>query len=320
MFQKFLLSLMVAVMPAMVVAQSAPKEPVTIVVGFGAGGFNDKVARIIADKLTTKWGVPVRVENRPGAAGTLAGGQVAQAASDGTTLMLTTVTTHAMAPTAMSPRPYDPVKDFTHISYLGQVDLVVAVRKDLPVNSFKELLAYGQTNKLTYGSSGVASAENYGGELVKKVTGLTSTHVPYKGGSALRADLLGGHIDMTFGWYSSTIEHINKGNLRALAVLSDKRLPGLPDVPTLKELGYDVSLAAWYGLAGPKGMDPKQAEFINREIQTVLAMTDVREMVSKSNGDLSDGALSPRKFTEFVKSENTRMKDLSEKADIRITQ
>jgi tripartite-type tricarboxylate transporter receptor subunit TctC len=317
---KYFFAFIFTILSLPVTANPTFNNPIKIVVGFPAGGGTDLVARVVAEKLSISLSVPVVVQNLPGASGTMAGRHVAKSVADGTTLMLHTVTTHAMAPNIIKPTPYDSVLDFTHISYIGHVSLILAVKSDLPVTTVPELIEYSRKNSLTYGSSGIGSTENFSGEMFKQQTNASITHVPYKGGAPMLIDLVGGHISMTFGWYPTLIDHVKTNKLRALAVLSKNRLPGLPNVPTMKELGYDIVMPAWYGLSAPAGLSFEKTMLLNREIVTILEMDDVRNAISKTGGELSDGKITPEQFTKFINSENLKMRKLIKQINMTITQ
>jgi tripartite-type tricarboxylate transporter receptor subunit TctC len=255
------------------------------------------------------------VENRPGASGSIASKEVAKSAPDGNTLMLITVTTHAAVPHVINGVPFDTIEDFTHITYVGHINMLLAVPSSLPINTVDQLIRYSKNNTLTYGSSGVGSTEHFSGEQFKQLSGANIIHVPYKGAALMTQDLIGGHISMTFSTYPALMPHIKSGKMRALAVLTDRRLTDLPEVPTLKELGYNVVTPTWYGISGPKGITSEKISAIDREIRAILQMLDVQEKIRQAGGEPSlEG--NPEKFTRFVKSENQRLRDIAKKANI----
>lgn len=312
MFKKYLSAVLLSFVATVAIAN----DDIRMLVGFSAGGGTDLVARTISSKLSENISRTVIVENKTGASGTIAGTDLAKSAADGNTLMLITATTHAMAPNVMSEVPYDPVTDFTYISYVGQVGLVLVVNSELPINSVNELIKYSKKHDVTYGSSGIGSTENFSGELFKKSTGANLKHVPFKGGAPMVTSLLGSHISSTFGWYSSLRKHIESGKLRPLAVLSDQRFSDMPNVPTLKELGHDVVITAWYGIAAPKGLSLDKVSDLNKEIKKVLHDPIVKDTVSKTGAQLADGSMSPDQFSKFVETENRKFKMISQQAGI----
>lgn len=251
----------------------APTRPVVLVVPFSAGGPTDAIARATAERLGKSLGQPVVVENRPGAAGAIANDFVARAAPDGHTLGMigsTMVSTAAFGQTS-----YHPVRSFTPIAQLLDLETILVVRADVPVRSVPELITYLKANpaKLNYGSSGNGSLTHFQMEAFKSLTGTHIVHIPYRGSSGTVQDLLGGQIQMTFDTVATLGPHIRSGALRLLAVAMPKRNPAHPGVPTVAESHpslRDFSLMPWTGLAGPAGLPAPVVARIHHEVDALF--------------------------------------------------
>ncbi len=254
-------------------AQTYPTKPVRLIVGFPPGGGTDVVARVIAQKLTEWWGQAVTVENRAGATGTIGADSVAKAAPDGYTLLMGHVNSHGIAPNLFPKMPYDALKDFVAVAYVGYVPNVLAVHPSVPAKSVKELvaLAKAQPGKLNFASSGNGSTQHLAGELFKQLTGTSIVHVPYKGSGDAIKDLLAGVVSMNFDTMPPVLPHIQAGKLRGLAISTPRRLPQLPDVPTFAEegiTGFDV--ANWYGVMAPAGTPRELVTRLNVDINKAM--------------------------------------------------
>jgi len=255
------LGLLVSILAARVAApghaqeQGWPQKPVTIIVPFAAGGNTDGIARIMAQQLGTALGQQFVVENRPGAGGVLAAEAVARADPDGYTLFLATVSQIAIAP-AISKKRYDPIKDFAPISNIATNPFVLAVHPSVPVKTLREFVDHvrAQPNKLVYGTPGVGGVSHLCMALLLQRAGLEMSPVAYKGNGPALNDLVAGHIPTMFLNLSEALPHATSGTLRLLAVSSDKRVPQLPDVPTVGESGYPgFKTLTWNGLMAPAG-------------------------------------------------------------------
>lgn len=255
-------------------AQSTyPSQTVKIVVGFVPGGATDQVARIVADGLTRKLGNSFVVENRPGASGNMAAAQVARAPGDGYTLLLSAVglaTTAAFNPSALQAHP---TKDLAPIAMLAYTPNVLLAGPKTKVKTVPELLAYAKAHPgtLNFGHSGYGGGLHLTGATFAVRSGIRMEQVPYKGTAAMMQDLLGGQIELGFDNLSSAFQLVQSGKVTALAVTSKKRVPQLPQVPTLEELGFDNSeFGAWFGLNGPKALPPELARTIAKHVSEVL--------------------------------------------------
>ena len=256
-------------------AQTYPTKPVRMIVGFPPGGGTDVVARVIAQKLTEWWGQAVTVENRAGATGTIGADAVAKAAPDGYTLLMGHVNSHGIAPNLFPKMPYDALKDFVAVAYVGYVPNVLAVHPSVPAKSVKELvaLAKAQPGKLNFASSGNGSTQHLAGELFKQLTGTSIVHVPYKGSGDAIKDLLAGVVSMNFDTMPPVLPHIQAGKLRPLAVTTAKRSSALPQVPTLAESGLaGFDIGTWFGVlapvATPKAVTARLAEEMRKIIRS----------------------------------------------------
>lgn len=285
-------------------AAQYPSKPITIVVPFTSGGTTDILARLIGQRLSDRWKVPVVVDNKPGAGGNIGSAQVARSEPDGYTLVMGTIGTHAINPSMYSNMRYDVVKDFSPITRAAMVPNVLVVNATAPFNSVKELIAYAKANpgKLTFGSSGHGTTLQMSGELLKVISQVDLVHVPYKGSSPAIADLLGSQISMIFDNLPSALPHIKAGKLKALAVTSSQRVPQLPNVPTMVEAGvpgYDVM--SWFGLLAPANTPKPIIDKLNQEIVEILKTPDVQQQIE------AQGAIptpeTPAQFAAFIRNE-----------------
>jgi tripartite-type tricarboxylate transporter receptor subunit TctC len=267
-----------------------PDKSIRIINPFPAGSPVDFVGRLVADRLNKVWGVPVLVESRPGAGGTLAANFVAKSAPDGYTLLVTTPSTLATAPALYKSLPYDPIQDFAPIWSVTSAGLVVVVNPDVPAKTLSELAQYARENpgKLSFASSGFGTTQHLAGELFMARTGVKLVHVPYRGGAPATTDLMGGQVNIMFDALSNVLNNVRSGRLRALAVLRAKRARALPDVPTAAEASVPgVEQPGWIGLFAPSGTPP---EILNKLVTTVSQEMSTPEVVARlvSAGNDSD--------------------------------
>ena len=285
-------------------AQAYPTKPVRMVVGFPPGGGTDVVARVISQKLTEWWGQAVTVENRAGATGTIGADVVAKSAPDGYTLIMGHVNSHAIAPNLFSKLPYDALKDFAAVSYVGYVPNVLAVHPSVNVKSVKELVALlkSKPGQFNYASSGNGSTQHLAGEMFKQLTGTSIVHVPYKGSGDAIKDLLAGVVAMNFDTMPPVLPHIQAGKLRGLAISTPKRLPQLADVPTFLEegiTGFDVS--NWYGVMAPAGTPREIVAKLNADINKAMQVPEVRQRLESVGTQLREQ--SAAEFEAYMKAE-----------------
>ncbi len=287
-------------------AQAAyPDKQIRMVIPFAPGGTTDLLARAVGQHLQEKWGQTVVADNRAGANGVVAGEIVAKAPGDGYTLS-TVAMGHAINPLIYKKLPYDGIADFTPISLLATFPQLVLVHPSLPVKTLADLieLAKKSPKPLTYGSGGNGSSQHLAGALFAHMAGLTMTHVAYKGGNPAQLDLMAGNLDLVIIQPSSK-EIVTSGKLKALAVSSTRRSADYPDVPTVAEAGIPgYQSVAWYGVVGPKGMNPDLLKRLSDEIVKAVATPTVRTVVSQQGGDPVGST--PAEFADFIVAERKR--------------
>lgn len=260
-------------------AQDWPAKPIRIVVPFPSGGTTDTAVRPLAERLSQQLGVSVVVENKPGAAGRIGYDFAAKAAPDGYTLLAGTDSL-GLQPHLDPPPNYDPIRDFAPIAQLSSQPLVIAVHPSLGVTTLQQLVELGRTQRepLGYATSGIGSSQNFAGEWFARVSGLKMLHVPYRGGGQAVNDLLAGQVQLAVLGIAPLIPYQKAGRIRILAVTTADRSPALPDVPTLKELGYDVVVDQWMALLAPAKVPPAILDRLNAEVNTALRDPRLREI------------------------------------------
>jgi tripartite-type tricarboxylate transporter receptor subunit TctC len=283
--------------------QPYPSKPIRLVVPSAAGGSTDTVARLIGNALSANLGVPVVIDDRPGAGGNIAAEIVAAAPPDGYTLLIP-YGGFAINPTLYKKLPFDPIKDFAPVIQICTVTGILVVIPSLPVNSVKELIALAKAKpgQLNFASAGSGTVTQLAGELFKTMAGVDIVHVPYRGSSLALTDLLGGQVQMMFANIPGTLQHVETGRLRILAVNSATRSPLLPNVPTVAESGlpgYEAS--TWFGVLAPAATPKETVAKLNTEIARVLGSKDI-EAALKSDGAVPVGG-SPEQFGTFVRAE-----------------
>lgn len=273
----FALALASAAAPMALHAQDKP--PVRILVGFPPGGSADIVARLLADKLRVSLGQNVIVDNKPGAAGRVALGELKRAAPDGQTFVLAPSGALVILPWLFKNPGYDPVRDFTPVARTCTFDFAVTAGPGAPAGDLKAILAWMKANpgKANYATSGAGTVPHFTGVLLSQASGVAMTHVAYKGGAPAMNDLMGGQVPLMVDTASETIEQHRAGKLRIVAVTGEARTKSLPDVPTLKESGLNVSADAFFGLYGPPGMAAELTARIARAVGEAVRMADVQE-------------------------------------------
>lgn len=276
---------MLALGGAAVAADAYPVRPITIVVPNAAGGPTDAIARSVGQKLSTRLGQPVVIDNRGGAGGAIGAELVAKAKPDGYTLFLSTTGTLAINPALYPKLRYDAAKDFEPVALLSTTNNVLVVRSDLPVKNVKELIALAkrEPDALTYGSSGVGASNHLAAEMFKTMTGTQIRHVPYKAISPLKIDFFEGRIDMLFGTEGTMAQDfVRPGKARTLLVAGKARSTLMPDVPTADEVGlkgYDVSI--WFGINAPAGTPATAVERLNKELNAILATPEMKKELAE---------------------------------------
>jgi tripartite-type tricarboxylate transporter receptor subunit TctC len=300
-------------------AQSWPSGPIRIVVGFPPGGGADALARVVGLKLSALWNQPVVIENKAGASGTLAAEYVAQQASDGSTLLLTTINSHALAPAVLPKLRYHPERDFVPVALLGLTPNLLIAGAAQPAKNVKDLVALckAKPGTVTFGSAGPGTAQHFALELFKLRAKVDALHVPYKGSGPLLTDLVGGQIQYSFETMTAATPHVKSGRAVAVAQTRSKRVKAYPDVPTMQEQGFaGFETFNWYGISGPGKLPAPIAARMNKDINTVLAMADVREKFDAFG--VEDGGGSPDKFAELVRSEIAKWAKVAQEANVRV--
>jgi tripartite-type tricarboxylate transporter receptor subunit TctC len=291
--------------PAASFAQGWPSKPIHLVVPYASGGPVDLSARLLAAKLQVTLGQPVVVENKPGAGGNIGADFVAKSAPDGNTLVMGAIATHAINPALYPKLPYDPVRDFRHVTLLVQVPNVLVVNNELSTHSVKELisLAKEKPGKLDFASGSTGSTGHLAGELFKQMTGTYMVHIPYKGSSPAVADLLAGRVQLMFDNLASALPNIKAGKLRALGVTTLQRSSFLKEVPTLDESGLKgFDLTTWWGVMTPAGTPDVVVDRLAVEIAKAMELPDIKERFA-AMGSEAPTVHSPREFTAFVEKE-----------------
>jgi len=256
-----------------------PNRPITMIVPFAAGGSTDILARVIAQKMLENWGQQVIVETRPGAATVIGTSAAVQSPPDGYTVLIT-VSNLATNPALQPSLPYDALKDLEPVSLLGQAPLVPYVHPKFPPKTIKELVAYGKTNPVPFGSAGIASMTHLAAETLKDQHDVKlMQHVVYKGGAPALTDALAGTIPMTMATVTQALPQYQAGKLGALGVTAEKRHRALPNVPTFREQGFDIVVTEWYGMFVPRGTPKPIIAKLNAEMKRILAL-DLGERVA----------------------------------------
>src|SRR5215475_9048794 len=286
--------------------ESYPARAVHLLVPFPPGGAVDIVARTISDELSKRWGQSIVVENRPGAGGTIAGAAAAKAAPDGYTLILV-ASGHALVRYLYPDLPYDPLRDFTPISLVGSSPNMLLVRNDSPLKSIADVLAAARRapGQLSYGYPGNGTSPHLAGELLKYMTKVEITPVPYKGGAPVLTDLLGGHIPMSFNNIPESIGQIQSGKLRPIAVTTATRSPVLPEVPTIAETGlpgHDTGV--WWGFLAPAGLPADIKARLAKDTAEAVHVDAVRERLLKIGATPVGG--SPEEFEKLIRSDHDK--------------
>lgn len=298
-------------------AQTYPVKPIRVVVPFGAGGSADTMARLVGQRFTESWGQPVVVENRTGAAGMIGAEFVARAAPDGYTLM---VTSGAFSSTpALNPNvPVDIFRDFTPVVNISNTATIINVHPSLPVKSIKELVAFARQRpgQISYATAGVGSTGHLATELFLATTDTRMLHVPYKANPIAVIDVIAGHVPVMFDLVLTGAPHVRAGKLRALAVTSSKRLPLLPDVPTVTEAGlpaFDANV--WLGMMGPAALPRDIVMRLNGEVNRIVALPDIVRRFNELGVEPAGGT--PEAFAALHKADFAKWQKVVREAKIK---
>jgi len=298
------------------IAQSYPARPIRLVVPFGAGGGTDNLARIIEPLVSKALGQPLVIENRPGGGSTIGMDQVAKAAPDGYTLVMTD-TSIAVNP-SLKPLPYDTINDFAPVSLLATAPVILVAHPSMPAKTLQEFvaLAKAKPGELNYASGGIGASTHLGGELLKFVAGIDVKHVPYKGTGPAMNDLIGGHVQVMFSGISSARPHMDAGTLRALAVTGGARNAATPGVPTFAEAGLpDVTASTYWGVLAPKGAPQEIVDRLNVEFAKAVRDPEVVKRIADL-GYLPIGG-GPSDYAANIKSEIAKWAPVVKAANIK---
>jgi tripartite-type tricarboxylate transporter receptor subunit TctC len=281
-----------------------PDKSIKFLVPWPPGGATDQVARILAIPLSKELGVSVFVENKGGAGGNIGTQAFVQEKPDGYSILMATSSTNAAGPHLFANQGFDAAKDFTPVVLVCTIPNIMVVPESSPWNSMKDLIADAKQNpgKFTYGSAGIGASQHLAGAQFKTVTGLDVRHVPYKGSGPAAFDLMAGHIDMMLD--TGSLNNIKASKLKALGIAADKRIPELPNVPTMKEAGVPMVANAWYGVMLPAGAPKDIAEKLNAAFNKVLKDPEVRKTLQGIGAQIDGGSVVD--FTKFSQSEIKR--------------
>ena len=304
--RRVVLALVVTLMvPLSAFAQSWPtRQPIIFKIPYPPGGASDVTARIIGAKLSESLGTAVVIDNRPGANGIIALDATAKAAPDGNTILMANLGPNAINAVVYKKLPFDPIKSFAPITLTTIVPQIVVVTPSLPIKSVRELIAYAKANpgKVTFASAGVGSSNHLSGELFNAMADIKMRHVPYKGDAPGMIDVMSGAVDVALPTAIAAMPSIKSGRLRAIAVTSAKRIPSLPDLPTVAESGLPgYEAVSWGGVMAPAGTPPALINRLNAEINRILRMPDVADKLS-SFGAVIVGS-TPDEFAAYLKAE-----------------
>lgn len=307
------LTMLLGALPWQAAQAKWPDKPVTLIVPYAPGGGTDIVSRLMAQKLSELWGQSVVVENRPGANGVIGSSHVAKASADGYTLLMV-VGSHAINPVLMKSMPYDTTQAFTPITRLAISPMVLVVSKKSPYKSLKDLVEAARTKPLGVGYS--EGQTRLTGELFRQIGHLQTVSVPYKGGSQIMVDVIGGHVEMGFTSVLTALPHVQGGNLRVIGVAADERMSIFPDAMTFKEAGLTgVESLNWYGLFGPAGMPASVVTQINTDLRRVTSDPAVAKQMQDQGAVVV--LTPPKEFGKFLGSETQKWASVAQRGGIR---
>jgi tripartite-type tricarboxylate transporter receptor subunit TctC len=298
-----------------------PKQPIRIIVTFTPGGAPDILARVLAEQWQKNLNVPVLVENRPGVGGNIGADFVAKSEADGYTLLIGTVGIHAINGALYDKLSFDPIKDFTPISFLASTPNVLIVSKQLGITNLQELveLAKAKPNQLTFGSSGIGTSLHMSGELFKDMTGVQIRHIPYKGRAQSLPDLVSARITMLFDNLSSSLPLIKAGEVQALGVTSLKRSPAAPEIPTLAEQGLPgFEAISWFSLMAPANLHPDIQLRLNQLTRQALNNPEIKARLLAGGLDPAPG--SPQELSKLIVTESSKWSRVIVKSGAKLDQ
>ena len=300
-------------------AQDTSSQPVRLVAPFAAGGSADQIARLVGKSLSQRLGVTVVVDNRPGAGGGVAAAEVARSAPDGKTFLIGSNGPLVINRAVYPKLPYDPDHDLLPVVALAETPLLLVVRKDLPVASVADLKSLALANAakpLTMGSAGIGNITHLAGEYLSGLIGFKPTHVPFRGSAPAMLAVIAGHVDIMYDALPSSLQQVKDGAAKALTVTSARRLAELPDIPTTRELGYDVGkVTAWFGMVAPAKTQAGLVAQFNAAANAALAEPDMKEKLAAIGFQAIGG--SPGEFTDFIRAEVGRWVPLARSLDVK---
>jgi len=298
-------------------AQGYPVKSVRIIVPFAAGGPADNYARFIAQRLGDALGQPFVVDNRPGAGSLIGTDAVAKSPADGYTLLMMS-NTHTVNETLIANKPFQLMRDFTPVAPVNYSDLLLVARPSLPVKNLQDVLrlAKEQPGKLNYASSGPGTPYHMAGELLKSMAGIYLVHIPYRGSSGARTDVIGGQVDLMFDAVTTMAEQARAGKVRAIATSGRQRSEVMPDVPTLNEAGVpDYEATIWLGLMAPRGTPATVVNRLNEEIRKIVSQAEVRQLWAKQGA--TPLLMSPEAFDKYLREDITKWARVIQSAGIK---
>jgi tripartite-type tricarboxylate transporter receptor subunit TctC len=308
---KLLLALSLTLGGAAAVAQDFPSKPIRIIVPVPAGGGVDLLSRTIGQKMSSNLGVPVVVENRPGASAAIGTAELARSAPDGYTILMA-YSAHATNPIFNPNLPYDTDKDFTPIVFVGYIPLILVTQPNSGIDSVKGLIeqARAQPGRLQYASGGAGAGAHLSGELLKYLAKIDLIHVPYKGNAPALNDVIGGQVPIMFDTITTALPHVKSGRLKALAVTSSKRSPLAPELPTMIEAGLkDFEVLAWYMVLAPRNVPQDIVKRLNAEINKAMQDPELRERLGGQGVDFVGGT--PEEAEKFLRGEIERWREIA---------
>ncbi len=300
--------------------QGYPDKPVKIIVAAGTASSPDAISRLLANKLSQKWGQPVVIENVAGLGGILGAERAAKHAPDGYTLLVSTIGAMAVGSSIMDNLPYDPVKDFEPVTMTMTMPNLLVVHPSVPVKNLRELIDYAKKNpdKLRYGHPGIGTTPHLSAELLKQMTNIQMQGIPYKSSAQMTTDLLAGHYEVLFHNSSVMLPHIKAGNATLLGITSPKRIADLRDVPTIAEASDDLkgfAVHAWWGMYAPAGTPGDIVQKVSADVSSILAEPEVTRWIEERGGAVGGGT--PQELRAYQAEETRKWSDLIKKADIK---
>ncbi|MCC7484875.1 MAG: tripartite tricarboxylate transporter substrate binding protein [Burkholderiales bacterium] len=320
MLQRLISGLCIAALAGISWAQPRyPEKTIRIISPFASGGTNDYLARLVGQLLSEKWGQSVVVDNRPGAGGNVGTEAVARAAPDGYTLLMGSITTHAINPALYSRLPFNAQRDFAPVSGVAATQTVLVFHPSLPAKSVRELVALAKSGPraLHYASAGYGSISHMGMELFRYMTGTTLDHVPYKGEGQAAVDVMSGEIEVMFPNMPTVMGIVRAGKLRAVAVGGKRRSALMPDIPTVAEAGVPgYEMSGWFALFSPAGVPRETLARINTEVTQGLQRVDIKDLLARQGAEPVPGSID--QFTQFVRDELAKWAKVVKSSGIRI--